>query len=188
LFFLLLGGVTLRLGIPLIAAIAVFTVVSMIGNHLWERQFFIERGKRGFLIESALMNNFLGGLYFLSLLKAVVVPNTSFTVTTKSGARVSAPAPMRSYPFAAAVFLTLEIIGLCVAWTWAGASQRAGGYDILAFPLVISAAANLAAFAVFRRHERASKDTPLPGPWLVNAETALAGGDLANLGSQKRIS
>jgi cellulose synthase/poly-beta-1,6-N-acetylglucosamine synthase-like glycosyltransferase len=190
LFSLLLGGFALRLGVPLIAAIAAFTVVSMIGNHLWERQFFIERGRRSFLVESALMNNFLGGLYCLSLLKAVVAPNTSFTVTTKGGARVTAVAPMRSYPLAAAVLLTLEILGLAFAWTWAlrTGPSAGGGYDILPFPLVLSAAANLATFAVFRRHERASKVTPLSGPWIVNAETALAGGELANLGSQKRIS
>lgn len=190
LFFLLLGGLTLRLGIPLIAGIAVFTVVAMIGNHLWERQFFIERGRRSFLIESAVMNNFLGALYFLSLLKAMVAPNTSFTVTTKSGARASAVVPMRSYPFAATVLLTLEIIGLSVAWTWAsgtGASQG-GGYNILAFPLVISALANLAALAVFRRHERASEDTLLPAPWIVSAEPAPAAGGLTNIGSPGRLS
>jgi cellulose synthase/poly-beta-1,6-N-acetylglucosamine synthase-like glycosyltransferase len=187
LFLLLLGGFTLRLEIPLIAGIAAFTVVAMVGNHLWERQFFIERGSRSFLIESALMNNFLGGLYFLSLIKAIAAPNTSFNVTTKSGARASTGAPLRSYPFAAAILLAFEIIALSVAWTWSRASQAAG-YDILAFPLVISAVANLAAFAVFRRHERASKETTLPSPWIVNAETALAVGGLANTGSQKRTS
>lgn len=188
LFFLLLGGFTLRLEVPLIAGIAAFTVVAMIGNHLWERQFFIERRRRSFLIESALMNNFLGGLYFLSLLKAVVTPNTSFQVTTKSGARASAIAPMRSYPFAAAVFLTLEIIGLTVAWKWtlgASLSHRASGYDILAFPLVLSAAANLAAFAVFRKHERASKNTPSPDPWIVHAEAGLTVEALSSVGSQR---
>ncbi len=190
LFFLLLGGLTLRLEIPLIAGIAVFTVVTMIGNHLWERQFFIERGRRSFLIENALMNNFLGGLYFLSLLKAMVAPNTSFNVTTKSGAPASAVVPMRSYPFAAAVLLTLEIIGLSVAWKWALATgaSHGGGYDVLAFPLVISALANLAALAVFRKQERVSKDTLLPDPWIVNTEPALAAGRLANIGSQRNIS
>ena len=176
LFFLLLGGLTLRLEIPLIAGIAVFTVVAMIGNHLWERQFFIERGRRSFLIESAVMNNFLGGLYFMSLLKAMVAPNTSFTVTTKSGARPSVVAPMRSYTFAATALLTLEIIGLSVAWTWVlrtRASHGGVGYDIIAIPLVISALANLAALAVFRRHEHASKDMLLP---------ALAAEGLTNIG------
>lgn len=190
LFLLLLGGVALRLEIPLIAAIAVFTVVAMIGNHLWERQFFIERERRSFLIENALMNNFLGGLYFLSLVKAIVAPNTSFTVTTKSGARVSAVSPMRSYPFAVAVFLALEIIALSVAGTWAfrtGASHG-GGYDILAIPLVISVLANLAALAVYRRQERASKDTLLPGPWIINAEPALVAGGLTTIGAQRKIS
>ncbi|MEO8035629.1 MAG: glycosyltransferase family 2 protein [Acidobacteriota bacterium] len=196
LFFLMLGGFTLRLGVPLIAAIAAFTIVAMIGNHLWERQFFIERGRRSFLLESALMNNFLGGLYFLSLLKAIVAPNTAFNVTTKSGARASAVMPLRSYPLAAALLLTLEIIALSVAWAWAdgsGSSRGARGYDILSLPLVLSAAANLAAFAVFRKHERASKNTLLLGPWIVNAEIAsakpaLAIRGLASLGSQKRIS
>lgn len=189
LFALLLGGLTVRLQVPLIAAIGTFTAVSMIGNHWWERQFFIERGRRGFLLESAVMNNFLGGLYFLALLKALVAPNTSFHVTTKSGARTSAGSPMRSYPLAAAAVLTLEIAALCLAWTWAlrtGASQ--GGYNILAFPLVISAAANLAALAVLRRHERrATNDTLLHGPWIANTETALGIEGLA-VEAQQRIS
>ena len=96
---------------------------------------------------------------------------------------------MRSYPFAAAVLLTLEIAGLSVAWTWAfrtGASQ--GGYNILAFPLVLSAIANLAALAVLRKHERrATNDKLLQGPWIANAETALALEGFA-VESQKRIS
>lgn len=191
LFSLLLGGLTLRLEIPLIAAIAVFTVVAMIGNHLWERQFFIERGRRSFLLESAVMNNFLGGLYFLSLLKAIVAPNTSFSVTTKSGAAASAVTPMRSYPFAASVLLAIEIIGLSLAWTGAlgtGAWHGRGGYDVLAFPLVISVLANLAALAVFRIHERASKDALLPAPWIVNAEPAQAVGGLTNIASPGRVS
>jgi cellulose synthase (UDP-forming) len=189
LFFLLLGGLTVQVQVPLITAIGVFTIVSMIGNHLWERQFFIEPARRSFLIESAVMNNFLGGLYFLSLLKAMVAPNTSFHVTTKSGARTSGVSPMRSYPFAAAVLLTLEIAGLSVAWAWAlraGPSQ--GGYNILAFPLVISAAANLAALTIYRRHEqRTTNDTLLTGPWIANAETALVLEGFA-VESQKRIS
>ena len=190
LFVFLLAGLKLRLGIPLIAWIAVFTVVAMIGNHLWERQFFIERGRRSFLLASAVMNNFLGGLYFLSLLKAVVAPNTSFAVTTKSGARAPAVAPLRSYPFAVAVVLTLEIIGLAVALTWSRGPGGApgGGYDIMAFPLVISVLANLAALAVFQRHERASNDTLLPTPWIVSAEPAPAAGGLTNVGSQRRHS
>jgi cellulose synthase/poly-beta-1,6-N-acetylglucosamine synthase-like glycosyltransferase len=191
LFFLLLGGFNLRLGVPLIAGIAAFTFVAMIGNHLWERQFFIERARRSFLIESAVMNNFLGGLYFLSLLKAMATPNTPFAVTTKTGARASAVAPLRSYPLAAAVLLALEIIGLSVGWTWALPGQTAG-YDILAFPLVLSALANLAALAIFRRHERASQRTLLSGPWIVNAEPAPAVGGLTsmstNLGSPGRLS
>lgn len=190
LLLLLLGGVSVPLHLPLIAGIAAFTVVAMIGNHLWERQFFIERASRSFLVESALMNNFLGALYGFSLLKAIVAPNTSFLVTTKSGARTSTSRTMRSYPFAAAVLLAFEIIALAVAWIGfpgAGPSRGASGYDVLAFPLVISAAANLAAFAVFRK-ERASHDVPLPNPWIVNAETALAGAGAARIGSQERIS
>jgi cellulose synthase (UDP-forming) len=191
LFFLLLGGFTLRLEIPLIAGIAVFTFIAMIGNHLWERQFFIDRGRRSFLFESAVMNNFLGGLYFLSLLKAMVAPNTSFTVTTKSGAQASTATPMRSYPFVATVLLALEIIGLFVASTGAfgaGASHAVGRYDILAFPLVISALANLAALAVYRSHERAAKDTLLLAPWIVSAEPAPAIGALTNIGSARSLS
>jgi cellulose synthase (UDP-forming) len=189
LFFLLLGGLAVRLQVPLIAAIGGFTAVSMIGNHLWERQFFIERGRRSFLFESAVMNNFLGGLYFLSLLKAMVAPNTPFHVTAKSGARRSGISPLRSYPAAAAALLALEIAALSVAWTWAGpagASQR--GYNILVFPLVISAVATLAALVVMGKHEqRATNDTPLPGPWAANSEAALAHEGFA-VESQKRIS
>lgn len=192
LFFLLLGGLTLRVEIPLIAAIAMFTVVAMIGNHLWERQFFIERGLRTFLVESALMNNFLGGLYFLSLLKAIVAPNATFVVTTKGSTRASAGAAASlriTYPFAVAILLTLEIVGLTVALKWAlGSGAAQSGYDILALPLVISALANLAALAIFRRHQRASKHALLHAPWTVDAEPAPAVGGLTNIGSQRGLS
>lgn len=173
LFFLLFGGLAVRLEVLLVTAIAVFTIIAIFGNHLWERQFFIEQGKRSFLVESAVMNNFLGALYFMSLLKAIVAPNTSFQVTAKSGARAPAVSALRSYPFAAAILLAFEIAGLCLAWAGAGAST--GGYNILAFPLVISAVANVAALVVFRRHERrATNETQLQTPWIGNAESALA--------------
>jgi cellulose synthase/poly-beta-1,6-N-acetylglucosamine synthase-like glycosyltransferase len=191
LFALLLCGLTLRLEVTLIAGIVVFTVVAMVANHLWERQFFIEPEQRSFLIENAVMNNFLGGLYFLSLLKAVVAPNTPFAVTAKSGAQACGAAPMLSYPLAAAILLALEIIALATVLTWAfasSASRGTSGYDILAFPLVLSAVANLSLLAVFRRHERSSKAVLQPNLGILNAEAAVAAGNLTNMGSQWRIS
>jgi len=179
-FLLLLGGLTLRLQLPLITAMLAFTVVTMIGNHLWDRQFFIDRGKRSFVLENAVMNNFLGALYFLSLLKAIVAPNTSFNVTTKSGARASAGGRIGSYPFTAAILLTCEIAALAVVWSGlltGGTARAASGYNILAFPLVISVVANLAAFAVFRKEERVSQNTLLQGPWTVEVDTAMAVGE-----------
>jgi hypothetical protein len=145
LFSLLLGGLTIRLEGGLIAAVGVFTVVAMIGNHLWERQFFIERHRRSFLVENAVMNNFLGGLYFLSLLKAIAAPNTPFHVTAKSGAPGRAGARLVSYPVLAAVALGFEIAALLAGWGWAfHGHASAGHYDIVAIPLVVSAVANFA--------------------------------------------
>lgn len=157
LFSLLLGGLTIRLELGLIASLFAFTLVAMIGNHLWERQFFIEPHKRSFLLENAVMNNFLGGLYFLSLLKAIAAPNTPFNVTAKTGASGRSTMNVLSYPFVAAVTLGFEITALVVAWGWIfRASARAGHYDVLPIPLIISAVANLAILAAYKQHERAS--------------------------------
>jgi hypothetical protein len=135
LFALLLGGIALRLETNLIVAIAVFTIVAMIANHLWERQFFIERSRRTYLLESAVMNNFLGGLYFLSLFKAVLAPNTAFT------RRQSAVPDLRPHravllPVAAAIILVVEIAGLVAAWIYAAPSiapQDLDRHDIVRY-------------------------------------------------------
>lgn len=154
-FSLLIGGIEVRLGDTLLAGVVTFTLVTVVANYLWERQFFIEPEQPDYLIESALMNNFLGGLYFLSLLKAWIRPNTPFVVTPKTGAKASGAALMRSYPFAAALLLAVEAIVLLFAFAFEPrAALHAKGYDIMPMPLIISALASLAILAVFRRHER----------------------------------
>lgn len=155
LFVFLMGGVTLYLDTPLVAGILIFMLASLVLNHLWDRQFFIEPGKRIYLLENAIMNNFLGGLYFLSLVKAAFKPNTPFNVTSKSHAQGKSGITGFSYPLASGVLLFMEIIALSTAWAWAGSGEAAvgGGYNILVFPLVLSAAANLFVLAAFRKHE-----------------------------------
>lgn len=159
LFGLFLGGIALRLETPLVALIVAFTVLSMIANHLWERQFFTEPGRRTYLLENAVMNNFLGGLYFLSLLKALAKPNAPFKVTAKSSSQRTGGHRGISYTVASTILLALEIIGLTTAWTWASTAPTAGaasGYNILVFPLVLSAVANLFILVAYRRHEGTS--------------------------------
>ncbi|WP_353366833.1 glycosyltransferase family 2 protein [Acidovorax sp. FG27] len=162
LLVLLLCGVTLPIGLPLMAAIGAFILSATVANHLWERQFFVERARRSHLCESAVMNNFLGGLYGLSLVKALAAPNTAFMVTAKTGAGRLPGSRLRAYPFAAAAMLALEAGALAIVWTClrpAGALQP-GQYDVLAAPLVISALGMAAALAVFWHHERISRAVP----------------------------
>jgi len=156
LFGLLLGGIVLRLDTPLVACIVVFTLVAMFANHLWERQFFIETDRRTYLLQNAVMNNFLGGLYFLSLFKAVVAPNTAFQVTAKSGAQNSNSKRGFSYPITSGILLVIEIVGLTTALAWASPLNTApetSGYNILVFPLMLSVAANLFILVAYRKHE-----------------------------------
>ena len=102
---LLITGLALHLETGLIVGILLFTVVAAVSNYLWERQFFIEREKRSFFLENALMNNFLGCHYFLALLKAVVSPNTPFSVTAKSGAQRLRRTAVSPFFLASAIFL-----------------------------------------------------------------------------------
>lgn len=156
LFIFLMAGVTLYLHTPLVVSVFAFTLVSLILNHLWNRQFFIEPGKATHLLENAIMNNFLGGLYFLSLFKAAFKPNMPFNVTSKSRAQGKVGITGLSYPFASGVLLLMEVIALSTAWAWADSGETVasgGGYNILVIPLVLSAAANLFVLAAFRKHE-----------------------------------
>ncbi len=189
LFSLLLGGLTIRLEGGLIAAVGVFTLVAMIGNHLWERQFFIERHRRSFLVENAVMNNFLGGLYFLSLLKAIAAPNTPFNVTAKSGASGRSAGRLVSYPVMAAVTLGLELTALVVAWGWVFRTHAsAGHYDIVAIPLVISAAANLAILVAYRQLECARRPPRLRLVHTDRGEPAMAEPPAVDLELRRRVS
>jgi cellulose synthase/poly-beta-1,6-N-acetylglucosamine synthase-like glycosyltransferase len=190
-FALILGGITLRLETPLIIGIVAFAIIAMVANHFWDRQFFIEPKRRSFLLENAVMNNFLGGLYFLSLLKAVVVPNTPFAVTAKSGAQDSGAVPRFSYPLASAILVVLEIVGLTVAWRLSFASTTThvnSGYDILAFPLVFSVVASMVILVAFRRHERAPKTMPQPIRGVVDAAAIQDVVGLTDIRSQKGVS
>ncbi len=157
---LLLCGASLELDATLIGASLAFMAVAMLATYFWERQFFIEPGRRTFLLESALMNNFLGTLYSASLLKAVVAPNTPFQVTAKAAAQQRLRGRrLLTYPRVAAMLLVVECTGLLCAWLVAGgAAGPLGHFNVLALPLLMSVAANLAVLVAYRRHEQA----PLP--------------------------
>lgn len=189
LFSLLLGGLTVRLEMGLIGAVGVFTLVAMVANHLWERQFFIERHRRSFLLENAVMNNFLGGLYFLSLLKAIAAPNTPFNVTAKSGASARPGARLVSYPVVAAVTVGFEVMALVVAWGWVfRAHASAGRYDIVAIPLVISAGANLAILIAYRQLECARRPARLRLVRTDRGSSALPDPPAMDLEQRRRVS
>jgi hypothetical protein len=158
LFSLLLGGLTIRLGIPLIGAVVAFSVVAMVGNYLWERQFFIEPHKRSFLLENALMNNFLGGLFLFSLVKALVAPNSAFNVTAKTRTTGGPTLDGVSYPVLATVIVGFEIVAFALAPNWFSAeSAHAGHYDILPLPLIMNTIANVAVLICYARFERAPR-------------------------------
>lgn len=157
LYACLLAGLALHVEPALIVGILAFTVVSAVANHLWERQFFIEAEKKSFLVENAVMNNFLGGLYCLALFKAAVVPNTPFMVTAKSGTRqIGGGTP---YVLAACALLALEVAGMALA-LYRGPAETAFDLswmtrNVFLYPLVLSLIGNVSVLVFFRRMEQA---------------------------------
>ncbi len=161
---LLLCGVSLQLDSTLIAGTLGFIVVSMVTSYLWERQFFIEPQRRSFLLENAVMNNFLGALYSVSLLKALVAPNRPFHVTAKSTAQKRARTDSFSYPKVSALLLAVEVA--CLLGVWLGFDRSAaplfsGHFNALTLPLLMSAAANLVILLAYPSHEQSPR---LPSP------------------------
>lgn len=157
---LLLCGASLQLNAALLAASLAFMVVSTVAIYVWERQYFIEPERRSFLLESALMTNFLGALYSASLLKAVIAPNSPFQVTAKSFAQKSHPVRGFSYPRVVALLLIVELA--CLVAVWLGfdvhTANSAWQINALALPLLMSVIANLVILVAYRRHEK----TPSP--------------------------
>lgn len=155
LFACLLAGLALQAEEGLIAGIVIFTIVSAVANYYWERQFFIERDKRTFLPENALMNNFLGGFYCLALFKTLATPNTPFRVTTKSSPGNIEATRRSNYWLLACATLALEMTGLVAVWLGSlGAGSDTltwSAHNLLLYPLMLSVAGNLIVLTLFSR-------------------------------------
>jgi cellulose synthase/poly-beta-1,6-N-acetylglucosamine synthase-like glycosyltransferase len=168
---LLLGGVLAGLALHaeagLIASIVGLTVVSALANHLWERQFFVERGRRTFFAENALMNNFLGGLYCLAMFKSLVTPNSPFRVTTKNRPTADRAVDTSGYRILASCMIAIELAGLATVWIRSVGtnvpSLAWSGHNLLLYPLILSVAGNALVLILFRRLEREQVRTrPIP--------------------------
>jgi len=154
---LLLAGAVLHFQTGLILGAIAFLIVSALANHLWEKQFYIEREQRSFFLENALMNNVLGGHYFVALLKAVACPNRPFAVTAKGGAPANRPRRVCSYLLLSALFVALDVGGLAAAsfLSPSAGGLRGQGYgNLLAYPLLASAAGSLLVLLAWRHLER----------------------------------
>jgi hypothetical protein len=134
-----------------------FTICAAVGNYLWEKQFFIERNQRTFFLENALMNNFLGSHYFVALLKALVSPNTPFSVTAKSGAGRASQRGVSAFLFLSCVFVAVDVSGLVAA-----SVLRPGGglheatlcTNVLLYPLLLAAGGNVVVLLFSPRLQR----------------------------------
>ena len=155
---ILLIGLTLHLATGLIVGIVAFAAVAAVANFLWERQFFIERNQRTFFLENAVMNNFLGCHYFVSLLKALVSPNTPFAVTAKSGAREGNRGRLSGFLLVACGFAAVDVAGLVAAWAWSptasGLHAAATYSNSLLYPLLLAATGNVFVLLFSHRLER----------------------------------
>lgn len=160
LLLMLLVGVTLEVGPLMLAGLVAFLLASLMGNHLWERQFFIQPERRTHLLENAVMNIFLGLLYCLSLFRALIAPNTPFEVTAKnrSAQQVGGSITFRSLCTA---LLCVEAVLLVFGWSVSDGAAD-GKVNLVHVPLVLSLCATLYVLVAYRRHE-ASADDPFNG-------------------------
>lgn len=157
LFLLLFVGLALHLETQLIIGIVAFTVVAAVANHLWERQFFIERSERSYFLENAVMNNFLGCHYFVALLKALASPNTPFSVTAKSGAGDTPRRGFSAFLWLSCVFVTVDVTGLVAAWVLSperGLHAAQIFNNFLLYPLLLAAAGNILVLLFSSRLQR----------------------------------
>ena len=165
LHLVLLLGLALHLARGPIIGIVVFSAVAAVANYLWERQFFIEREQRSSFVANAVMNNFLGCHYFVALIKAVVSPNRPFRVTAKSGVRDERRRPS-AFLILSSMFVAIDIVGLVAAWMWADATSGPRGTNLsgnlLAYPLLASAAGNLFVLLLAHRLERQQTERQAP--------------------------
>lgn len=148
---LLLAGVALEVGPWMLAGLLVLLLAGMIGNHLWERPYFIQPERATHLVENAVMNNFLGPLYGMALFKALVAPNTPFEVTAKGRAAQGVRRRL-SYRTVCMLLLGLDLMALVVAWPL---QAGAGGLDVVPLALLLSAATTGVVLVAYGRHERA---------------------------------
>jgi hypothetical protein len=150
-------GLALHVETQLIIGIVAFTVFAAVANHLWERQFFVERSERSYFLENAVMNNFLGWHYFVALLKALVSPNTPFSVTAKSGVGDTRGRGFSAFLWLSCVFVTVDVTGLVAAWLLSlGSGLRAAQVfnNFLLYPLLLAAAANILVLLFSSRLQR----------------------------------
>lgn len=154
-YICLLYFLSLQVSFGLIAIVIIFTVISTIGNYLWEKQFFIEPDKKKFLLENALMNNFIGLLLFSAMIKAVIKPNTSFNVTTKTGSQQSSRKNKLPYWLLTTFVLAMEIFTLCYVWFTSNIDNNSPGiwsiHNLLLYPLILSIVGNIIVLIFYRQ-------------------------------------
>lgn len=170
LFVLIVNGVGLHISPLLLFGMLAFVVVSTVVNFFWDRQFYIETDEKSYLIQNMLMNNFIGALYFISLIKALFRPNTDFKVTAKKGVKEKRHESKFSYFNISVFILMAELIVFFVAWSLSEkieSSQSSSGFDFLIIPLVMSFFINLAIIIFYKKIEDGSKHitaSKLPAP------------------------
>ncbi|SDU11659.1 glycosyltransferase family 2 protein [Halopseudomonas salegens] len=159
---LLITGVALEVGPLMLVGMLCLLLIGVIGNHLWERTFFIQPEHKTYIVQNAVMSNFLGPLYCMSLFKALVAPNTPFEVTAKGRADQGVRRRL-SYRSICGVLLGFELLVLVSAWpllTGAGT----GWVDVVQLVLLVSAATTAYVLVAYRRHEKAvSPPVPIRG-------------------------
>ncbi|MBN7796948.1 glycosyltransferase family 2 protein [Parahaliea mediterranea] len=151
LLLMLLVGVTLEIGPVMLAGLVAFILAALMGNHLWERQFFIQPERRTHLVENAVMNLFLGPLYCLSLFRALIAPNTPFEVTAKNRGEQQAGGRF-SFRWQCTALLCVEALLFILAWLVSGGATE-GKVNLVQVPLLLSLFGTLYVLANYRRHE-----------------------------------
>jgi hypothetical protein len=153
---MLVLGITLEVGSGMLACLVAFLLASMAGNHLWERQFFIQPEQPTHLLENAVMNLFLGPLYCLSLFRALLAPNIPFEVTAKNRCKQNVSGSVSFRQLCTGLLCLEGALILLTRWLSDGASE--GKIDLVQLPLLISLGATLYVLLAYRRHEAPARE------------------------------
>lgn len=148
---MLLAGVALEVEPQMLAGLAAFMLAAAVGNHLWERQFFIQPECKTHLLANAAMNIFIGPLYCLALFKALIAPNTPFEVTAKNRCAQQVNERM-SFRSLCTVLLIIESAVVGFAWSHSGGAAT-GKVDLVLLPVLLSLLGTLFILTTYRRHE-----------------------------------